>query len=246
MSRVPELSIVIPVRNEQQTIASVLRSLSRQDRISDCQVLVVDGGSTDGTRDVAVAFPFVEVLESAPGLEVQMNRGAEAADGKALWFLHADATLPGNNTISHVLAALDDPKVAGGACKFRIRADDLYYRLINMLVNMRAKWLNRPYGDQGIFVRADVFQRLGGFREMACSDLDLFLRIRNHGDTRLLRSTVATSARTWHHYGKLTTTAWHLKEWLSYEWDRKRGKISPRGGTSNAAEAYAKDVDTRG
>src|SRR5690606_3100742 len=120
-SRFPELSIVIPVRNEQQTIASVLRSLSRQDRISDCQVIVVDGGSTDDTANVATAFPFVEVLTSAPGLSAQMNHGAAAADGKALWFLHADATLPGNNTITHVLAALEDPRVVGGACKFRIR-----------------------------------------------------------------------------------------------------------------------------
>lgn len=225
MARVPELSIIIPVRNEQQTIASILRSLSRQDRISDCEVIVVDGGSTDDTRDVAVAFPFVEMISSPPGLSKQMNYGASNADGKALWFLHADATLPGNNTITHILAALESDIVAGGACRFRIRADDLYYRFISTLVNFRAKWLKRPYGDQGIFVRKHVFNQLGGYRDMPCADVDLYIRMGKHGETRLVRASVATSARTWHRYGKITTTGWHLKEWLTFEYRRKYGKL---------------------
>ncbi len=242
MARVPELSIIIPVRNEQQTIASVLRSLARQDRISDCQVVVVDGGSTDDTASVADAFPFVEVLTSGAGLSRQMNHGAAKAEGKALWFLHADATLPGNSTISHILAALADPDVVGGACKFRIRADDIYYRFVNTAVNLRAKWLRRPYGDQGIFVRRTIFYQAGGFHDMPCSDLDLFLRIRSYGETRMIKAVVATSARTWHRYGKATTTAWHLREWLGYEWTRKTGQISTeaiRSGTDSSAKHRA-------
>lgn len=221
MARAPELSIIIPVRNEEQTIAGILRSLSRQDRISDCQVIVVDGGSTDGTASIAQAFPFVELITSAPGLARQMNRGAEAAEGNTLWFLHADTTLPNASTIAHVIAAMEDPGLAGGACRFELRADDLYYRVINSLVNLRAQMLRRPYGDQGIFVRRSIFNQAGGFREIRCSDLDLVLRIRKFGPIRILSPKVATSARTWQRYGKIKTTFWHLKEWISFELNRK-------------------------
>jgi rSAM/selenodomain-associated transferase 2 len=233
LARVPELSIIIPVRNEEQTIAGILRSLARQDRISDCQVVVVDGGSADGTATIATAFPFVELITAQTGLESQMNRGAKAAEGNALWFLHSDSTLPNPSTIAYILNALQDQTVVGGACHFQLRADDLYYRLINAAVNMRSKWLKRAYGDQGIFVRRETFRNLGGFREMPASDLDLFLRMCEHGEVRIVRPKVATSARTWQRYGKFSTTAWHLKEWLTYEWNRKTGRIPPPSDNSD-------------
>lgn len=225
MARATELSIIIPARNEQQTIAGVLRSLSRQDRISDCQVIVVDGGSTDGTQDIAAAFPFVEIVSCETGLARQMNRGAEVAEGKALWFLHADVTLPNTATVSYILDVLSDPGVVGGACRFQIRGHDMYYQFINALVNMRSRWLGRAYGDQGIFVLKEAFVRAGGFRAVPCTDLDLFLRLRALGETQIIRPVVATSARTWQRYGKIKTTAWHIKEWLAYEWNRKMGKV---------------------
>lgn len=224
MARVPQLSIIIPVRNEEQTITGLLRSLARQERISDCQVIMVDGGSTDGTAGLASAFPFVEVISSQPGLNHQMNYGAKAAEADALWFLHADTTLFSDTTIDHILDALQRPEIVGGACQFHLRGDDLYYRFINQVVNLRARLLKRPYGDQGIFVRTDVFRKTGGFRDIPCADVDLVLRLRQHGEIRILRPIVATSARTWQRYGKFTTTAWHLKEWLAYEWNRMAGR----------------------
>ena len=233
MARVPELSIIIPVRNEEQTIAGILRSLARQDRISECQIIVVDGGSTDGTANIAQAFPFVELVTSAPGLERQMNRGSKTAEGKTLWFLHADTTLPNASTIAHVIDAMEDPGLVGGACRFKLRADDLYYQIVNTAVDLRAKVLRRPYGDQGIFVRRTVFQEIGGYRDTNCSDLDLVLRMRAHGPIRILSPKVATSARTWQRYGKIRTTLWHLKEWIGYEISRKSGKnnSAPPGNT---------------
>ena len=224
MARASELSIIIPARNEQQTIAGVLRSLARQDQISDCQVLVIDGGSTDGTADIVAAFPFVEIIHCERGLARQMNRGAELADGKALWFLHADVTLPNSATIGHILHTLTDPAVVGGACRFQIRGHDLYFRFINSLVNMRSRWLGRAYGDQGIFARREIFHKTGGFRDVPCTDLDMFLRLREHGEVRIISPIVATSARTWQRHGKIKTTAWHIKEWLAYEWTRKKNQ----------------------
>jgi rSAM/selenodomain-associated transferase 2 len=225
LARASELSIIIPARNEQQTIAGVLRSLARQDRISECQVLVVDGGSTDGTEDIVSAFPFVELIRCERGLARQMNRGAEVADGKALWFLHADVTLPNSSTVGYIIETLSDPQVVGGACRFQIRGHDMYFRFINALVNMRSRWLGRAYGDQGIFMRKDIFTRTGGFRDVPCTDLDMFLRLRSHGEVEIISPVVATSARTWQRHGKVKTTAWHIKEWLTYEWNRKKGRL---------------------
>lgn len=224
MSRGTEITVIIPARNEEQTIAGVLRSLAQQDRISDCQVLVVDGGSTDGTAEIAAAFPFVEVIHCERGLARQLNRGAEVAEAPVLWFLHADVTIPNPMTISYILQTLTEPGVVGGACRFQIRGHDLFYRLINSLVNLRSKTLGRAYGDQGIFVKTDIFHKTGGFRDMSCSDLDMFLRLQELGEVRIINSIVATSARTWKRYGKIKTTAWHVKEWLQYEWNRKRGR----------------------
>lgn len=225
MSHTTELTIVIPARNEEQTIAGVLRSLSHQERISECQVLVVDGGSSDGTTNIAEAFPFVEVVPSELGLVRQLNRGAELAQGRALWFLHADVTIPNPMTISYIMETLSESGVVAGACRFQIRGHDLFYRVINSLVNLRSRTLGRAYGDQGIFVRADTFRRSGGFREVPCADLDLFLRLQTMGEVRMIQPVVATSARTWKRYGKIKTTAWHIKEWLVYEWNRKKGRL---------------------
>jgi len=227
LSRLPRLSIIIPTLNEELTITGLLRSLAQQSHISDCEVLVIDAESQDETATLADAFPFVEVISSKPGLVQQMNLGAERASGESLWFLHADTTLPDPGTVGAILRALDDPAVVGGACRFHLRGDDLYFHMINVLVNARARLLRRPYGDQGIFVRRDIFRRLGGFRQLPrCVDLEFVLRLRRMGQFVILRPRVSTSARTWRRHGKVRTTAYHVAEWLGFEWNRATGKLA--------------------
>jgi uncharacterized protein len=224
--KTPEVTIVIPVRNEEYTIAGVLRSLGRQDRISECQVIVVDGESTDATADIAARFPFVEVLRCPPGRSEQLNFGAAHAAAPVVWFLHSDSTLPEPYCIDLLLESMQDPDVVGGAFRFHLRGDDGYFRVVTGVVNLRARLLLRPYGDQGIFVRTQAFRELGGFRRLSSSeDLDLVLRLRKLGRFRILRAKVETSARTWQRYGKVRTTWWHLREWISYEWRNKFGKV---------------------
>ncbi len=223
----PLLSIIIPARNEGPTIASVLRSLARQDRISDCEVIVVDGMSADNTVEVAESFPFVRVVRAQRGRARQMNEGARAATAPALWFLHADSTFPERAVVDALLAALRDPAVVGGAFRFQLRGNDLYYRFVTVMVNFRARFLRRPYGDQGVFVRADVFREMGGFRELEnCEDLDFVIRLRGTGEFRLLPQVVETSARTWQANGKIHTTLWHLVVLARYEWHRRTGKMT--------------------
>jgi len=217
----PQISVIIPARNEARTISSVLRSLARQDMISVAQVIVVDGMSEDETVDVAYGFPFVEVAQCQPGRANQMNHGARIARAPILWFLHADSTIPEPTSINEILDVMGDPEVAGGAFRFKLRGDDFYYRMVTGWVNLRASLLGRPYGDQGVFVRTKVFEQLGGFSliEM-CEDVDFVLRMRKVGRFVLLRHPVETSARTWQRYGKLRTTVYHLREWIAFELSR--------------------------
>jgi hypothetical protein len=151
-----------------------------------------------------------------------MNSGAAHADADLLWFLHADSTLPNPSTLSVIIDTMLDPAILGGACRFRLRANDGFFKMIATLVNLRARILHRPYGDQGIFVRKKTFQQIGGYRDIASSDVDLALRIRERGDFVAISPIVETSARTWRQHGKIKTTIWHLKEWMSYEWTRHR------------------------
>lgn len=221
-----DLTIIIPVREEEHTVASVLRSLARQTMLSRCQVIVVDGMSRDNTAAVASSFPFVQVVSCEPGRARQMNFGAQHAAAPALWFLHADSTLPDTHTIEVLFEALKDPAVVGGAFRFRLRGNDLYYRLVTRAVNLRSLLVHRVYGDQGIFVRTGVFFELGGFRELGfCEDVDLVLRLRKVGKFVILPLVVETSARTWIRYGKLWTTWYHIKELCRYEWLRRTGRL---------------------
>lgn len=238
MQTKPLVSIIIPARNEGATIPTVLRSLSRQERISDCEVIVVDGMSTDNTATVAESFPFVRVLRGAKGRAVQMNRGAEIANAPALWFLHADTTLPDPNTVDALLGALRDPSVECGAFQFHLRGDDGYFRFVTTMVNFRARAMQRPFGDQGIFVRTATFHRIGGYRGLEfCEDLDLVLRLRRVGRFQLLPQTVETSARTWQAHGKLRITAWHLAVLARYEWKRLTGTLPPTHAEALLAQA---------
>ncbi|MCX7624605.1 MAG: TIGR04283 family arsenosugar biosynthesis glycosyltransferase [Candidatus Sumerlaeaceae bacterium] len=232
-----ELAIIIPVRNEEHTVGSVLRSLARQTMLSRCQVIVVDGMSEDNTAAVAASFPFVQVVSSSPGRAKQMNLGARHAAAPALWFLHADSTLPDSRTIEALLHALEDPAVVGGAFRFRLRGNDFYYRFINWMVNLRSVTVHRVYGDQGIFVRTALFHELGGFREIGfCEDVDLVLRLRGNGRFVILPLVVETSARTWIRYGKLRTTWYHVRELLRYEWLRRTGRLETLIANQNTIE----------
>lgn len=252
MSRVSELSIIIPARNEEHTITSVLRSLSRQARISDCEVIVVDGRSSDDTIAVASSFPFVRVVSCEPNRAKQMTFGAAQASAPALWFLHADSTLPDTLCVDHLLQALEEPEVVGGAFRFHLRGHDTYFRIVNGLVNLGSRVFRRTYGDQGIFVRTNAFRELGGFRDLGvCEDVDLVIRLRKIGRFMHLRQVVETSARTWQRHGKLPTTFFHLKQMFSFElrrvaesFARRKQRESEEPDSPEAAEDAEHNVAT--
>jgi rSAM/selenodomain-associated transferase 2 len=202
------LSIIVPVLDEESAIAATLAGL----KPFDAEVIVVDGGSTDGTADIA-RQNRVKVIASPRGRARQMNAGAAAAAGDVLLFLHADTRLP-PSAIGDVTAALSDPRRIGGRFDLKLDDDRAVFRLIGFLISLRSRVSKVATGDQAIFVRREVFAALGGFREIPIlEDVEFCRRLKRTGKIACLRSRVVTSARRWQKDGVARTIAlmWLLK-----------------------------------
>ena len=196
------LSVIIPTFNEERTIGHTL------DRVrggSTWEVIVVDGRSMDRTREIARAHGAT-VVESPPGRAHQLTAGASFATGDTLLFLHADTSLP-SGFDDYIFRALDKPGVSAGAFRLLIDAEGRSFRLIERMVNFRSRVRQMPYGDQAIFVRANVFHEAGGFPHLPImEDYVLIRRLRRIGRIEIAPATVVTSARRWIKHGVWRTT----------------------------------------
>ena len=196
------LSIIIPARNEQANIAITLEPLLADKRH---EIIVADGRSTDQTCEIARALG-VQVVTADPGRATQLNAGAAAATGDALLFLHADTRLP-EDFDRHVLDILSHPGVACGAFRLRIDAPRRSLRVVETLANWRSTALQKPYGDQAIFLTREMFDRIGGFPSLpVMEDFELVRRLRRHGRIEIAPAAVVTSARRWLERGVWRTT----------------------------------------
>lgn len=178
-----------------QSIASARATLG------DCEIIVVDSASLDGTQAVARAAG-ARVVVALGSRAVAMNTGAHLADGDALLFLHADTTLPSGagDAIRSALADAD-----GGA--FRLRYDD-ERPLLELLSEFRLRFLRPVYGDQAIFSSRAVFETLGGYKPLPImEDYDLVRRIRRTARFTILSLSVETAARRHRRYGTIPTLA---------------------------------------
>lgn len=212
------IALVVPVLDERALVDRLCEQLRDASRRSE--VVVVDGGSEDGTADVLEAraashgFRF---LRARRGRALQMNAGAQASTAPTLLFLHADTLLPfgAEGAVERAIAA---GAIAG--C-FKLRIDSTDPRLVAAagIINLRSRLLRSASGDQALFVTRRTFDELGGFRELAlCEDLDLVQRLRGRGRFALVDDHVRTSARRWERGGVNSTIAlmwalrlgWHL------------------------------------
>lgn len=186
-----QISIIVPVLNEEATIHGAVSRLRRD--FPDCELIVVDGCSTDAT--VELASLHATVVTSERGRAWQMNEGARHASGDILWFVHADTAIdPG--ALGQIRAAVTDPAVVGGGLTLRFdrRTPGLNY--LAWTSNARARRLHHIFGDQAMFVRRTVFDALGGFPDLVImEDLEMSRRLHRHGRLCLLPATSTASSR---------------------------------------------------
>jgi rSAM/selenodomain-associated transferase 2 len=205
MSIVPKtslISVVIPTLNEEASLAETLAQLRNIDGL---EVIVADGGSKDRTIALAEETGAM-VINSRPGRGPQQNSGAAAATGDILIFLHADTLLP-DGFPAMIRNSLDLAGVAAGAFSLAIDLPGITIKFIEKMANWRSRWLQLPYGDQALFVKADTFQQAGGFPEIEIMEDFALLRILGkRGKIRILPATVVTSGRRWQKLGVLRTT----------------------------------------
>jgi rSAM/selenodomain-associated transferase 2 len=198
----PRISIIIPTRDEAETIGEALSSTWPASHV--IERIVVDGGSRDETVERARACG-ARVIASSCGRAQQMNEGARAAKGDTLLFLHGDTSLP-RGFDQHVRRILGRPDTVAGAFRLRFDGKGPALRLVEYLANLRSTWRSMPYGDQAIFIGAETFHRAGGFPEMALmEDFELMRRLRRQGRIGIAPSAVVTSARRYERRGALRT-----------------------------------------
>ena len=203
------LSVIVPTLDEAEALPAALAA-ARQPGVTE--IIVVDGGSRDGT--LALARTLADrVLETARGRARQMNAGAAVARGDVLLFLHADTRLPAGYAQA-VARALADPRVVGGRFDVRLDATGLAYRVVGRLISVRSRVTRVATGDQAIFVRRAVFARLGGYPAVPLmEDVALSRALKRAGRVACLGETVVTSARRWQRHGVARTVLlmWALR-----------------------------------
>ncbi len=206
-----KISVIIPVLNEAEVIRESLLAL-QSFRAEGHEVIVVDGGSRDGTA--LISRPLADwVVSSQQGRSRQMNAGAEIAKGDILLFLHGDTFLPKDAT-KHILYGLGNKGRSWGRFDVRLSGIHPILRIIEFLMNWRSRISGIATGDQAIFVKRDLFEAIGGFAEIdLMEDIALCKRLKKYGRPLCLRKPVITSSRRWEEKGMIRTIflMWFLR-----------------------------------
>ena len=199
------ISVVIPALNEAACLAETLRSVRAE---KPHEIIVVDGGSDDGTCDQARAAD--RVLHGPRGRAAQMNHGAAHASGHVLLFLHADCALePG--ALREAERCLGRPGVAAGCYRMTVTAAGPAWRLIDACATARVRLTGLIYGDQGLFVERQRFEQLGGFPPLRfMEDVVLSRLLRREGRMVVAGRRIFVSPRRWRRQGVLRQT---LRNW---------------------------------
>jgi rSAM/selenodomain-associated transferase 2 len=202
-----KLSIIIPTLNEERSIEQILASISSHAH----EGIVVDGGSKDGTVEIAHKYASA-VLDSKRGRGIQQHTGACHAGGDVLLFLHADTWLPRGFEIM-IERALSEPETVFGAFQLGHHPSTAFLHLVALMANLRSLLLKMPYGDQGLFMRRSDYFSVGGFKDLPImEDVDLVRRLNKIGKFKLVKARVRTSARRYDRNGIVYTTVrnWSL------------------------------------
>ncbi len=210
--KTPDISIIIPVFQEEKTICETLDTLKRLADDAAAEIIVVDGDPQKTTIRGISGHPAIKTLSAPKGRGRQMNAGANIAQGEILLFLHADTRLP-QGALARIRQAVKDRNIAAGAFELGIDAPGPAFRIIERMASWRSRLTRIPYGDQAIFIKHPLFRELGGYRPLSImEDINLMQRIKESGSKiEIIRQKVHTSARRWEKEGVLACT---LRNWV--------------------------------
>lgn len=197
----PEISIIIPALNEEDSIRATIEALAVFD---NAEIILVDGGSTDATCSIAKDYD-VKILQSPQrGRGAQLQFGAGQAKGEILWFVHAD-TIVSADAVGQIKTALFSARVAGGNFTIRFDGTRRSAKFLTWLYpNLRK--LGLIYGDSAIFTRRAVYEKIGGFAAFPIfEDLDFVEKLKKEGEIVTLSSVIQTSSRRFENKSFLLT-----------------------------------------
>ncbi|MGZ8214207.1 MAG: TIGR04283 family arsenosugar biosynthesis glycosyltransferase [Methylosarcina sp.] len=204
-----KFSVIVPTLNEEHSILACLSALQAlRDR---CEIIVVDGGSSDKTRIIAEDWADRLIL-SEKGRARQMNTGARAATGDVLIFLHADTFLPEN--APELIQQQVERDGEWGRFDVQLSGDHFMFKIIGQLMNWRSRLTGIATGDQALFVTKKAFISAGGYPEIALmEDIAFSKTLKNTGPPVCLKARVISSSRKWQQEGIVKTIAlmWSLR-----------------------------------
>jgi rSAM/selenodomain-associated transferase 2 len=225
----PKISIIVPVLNEAGAIGDALGPLKHD----NVEVIVVDGGSSDETLDIVNRYPC-RVMGSTKGRASQMNKGAEAASGDILLFLHADTILPESFT-SYLQSDFWLSDRSWGRFDVRLGGEQPSFRVIEWFMNNRSRLTGVCTGDQAIFARREAFEKVGGYALIPLmEDIELSKSLKKISPPFCVDTKLTTSSRRWESNGIVRTILLMWKLRLMYFAGVKGNALEKQYGRSPA------------
>ncbi len=226
----PTLSVLLPVLDEMPRLPERLGALTRAAARhgSDVEILVADGGSSDGGLEAARALGL-RVLETRRGRGTQLRAAAEASRGRWLWTLHADADVE-DGTLERVLAHARRGTHPWAFVQARVDAPGAFYGVLAVLTEIRARWLKLPYGDQGVLVRRSLYERVGGYADVPLmEDVLLARRLAAHASPACLGGRLTLDGRRWKRHGLARVSIGNLGQLARFLLGGRRAEDLARG-----------------